>query len=113
MKLAKTPKEAEELLKRREENKPEDRAEQFAEKVAWFETIYKLIPVYLRYENGEPVFPTKDEQNRFNKIVAKDSAMFSLLSGKYSELMTMIADRQQEIKNSSTPDSEAGNSSKE
>lgn len=80
-----------------EKEKPVNLAEQMAVEASWYETANKIIPGIL-YSDGEPLFETDEELGVYRKMIKKIE-IFSLLMGKFTEIMTQDKEAGEAVKN--------------
>lgn len=95
-----------------EKNKPVDLAQQVAQKISKLRTIQEIIPKVIRKADGNLMFPTREEQQKFKDLVCSDMKLFSYLSEKYIELFTEVTKEEAEVKNLSAEENSANGSSR-
>ena len=75
-----------EAVKNYEDRKPENLADQLANKYAMIFTIREVIPLYLKNPDGTPFLKSEKEIARMVSMIKEDNSLMTLLSGKYNEL---------------------------
>jgi len=103
-------KEAIELtVKTLKDDKPLNMAQEGAQRYSRIKTSQDILPMFLRDREGNVLFKTQDERDRFKAIISSDISLMNLLVQKYVELTTLITETTEQAKNSSRgDDSESG-----
>jgi hypothetical protein len=79
--------------------KPKTLAEQMASKLSRYETIYNLVPRFLRTPDRKLLFPTNADRKEFKEIMYSDANLMKLISQKYLELSQKVNEVGQDVKN--------------
>jgi hypothetical protein len=82
-----------------EANPPKDQAEQCARKHGGMNVMRTIIPKYLQDVKGNYLFPTKQEQDDFVKIMFYNSSIMQTVMNAYAELSQRIQEAKSSIKN--------------
>ena len=101
-KEGKTPEEIAEALRVLEDSKPQNKAEEKANKYSGLEVILNIIPQYLKDADGKLLFPTVEEQLEFREMMCVDTELLKVVSENFKKLSEGMVD---EVKNSSQQES--------
>ena len=94
-----TPEENKKSIETYEKGKPENRADQMANKWGRIRTIQEIVPRFLKTPEGEPVFKTESEIKEMIQVVREDNDLFSLLSENYVKLFSEVRKAEDAVKN--------------
>lgn len=79
---------------------PRNLAEQLAQKLARYGTVWQVLPRCLRdAKTGEPLCKTPEEERDLKAFIASDPNVIALLTAKYAELATAVQHLEDEAKN--------------
>lgn len=81
--------------------KPQNLAEQIAQRTSRFKTIIELLPKCLRdAETGEPLCQTPEDEHALKAFLTSDPAILGLVTEKYAELARRVQSTLDAAKNS-------------
>ena len=95
-----TPEENKISIETYKKGKPENLADQMANKWGRIRTIQEIVPRFLKTPEGEPVFKTESEIKEMIRYVHEDNDLFSLLSENYVKLFSEVKKVEDAVKNS-------------
>lgn len=83
-----------------EKGKPESLAEQFADEDVNNILIRELLPKYFKTPEGESLFPSPEEQQKFGSLALSTPSLNKVVMDGVNELTTRIAKMGEQAKNS-------------
>ena len=96
-------KETQEILKK---EKPQNMAQEAAQKFSKMKTIFDIIPKYMKDPKTKlALFPTKEDQEYIKELLSSDAKFMGLISEKFGELLSKSQEQKDTVKNSSKQES--------
>lgn len=90
-----------EIRDARAKEKPQNMAEQSAQRFSQMKTMTEIIPRYMRDpKTRKLLFQTPDEQAYMKELIRSDMNIFTQVSKRYGELFTKMKEKKDEVKNS-------------